>query len=298
MGLFLRSKAGLAISIAAALVLAAAVIVAIELNSETQHGVRHTASHHTRRRLAVVGTRWLITSEAITQLMDNGAARGLVANAFGGHRSYVIDNSGPPGIGTSVATFSSYDSIRRALASRRLPGRYTAVIYDNEDWPGTPRAEQRNPARYERLVANLLHKHGLLYIATPALDLVKVLNPRTSNAGRLRAYLLDGMAADAARYADVIDIQAQRVEQVTSEYAKFVASAAAQARKANPHVVVLAGLRSVRSITPGELSAAYSSVRSVVNGYWLNIPGPASKCPTCQPVYPQPALELLKQIYG
>jgi hypothetical protein len=108
----------------------------------------------------------------------------------------------------------------------------------------------------------------------------------------------DGIAADAARYADVIDIQAQRIEQATSEYASFVASAAAQARKANPHVVVLAGLRSVRSITPGELSAAYSSVKSVVNGYWLNIPGPTPQCPTCQPVYPQPALELLKQIYG
>jgi hypothetical protein len=329
MGLFLRSKAGLTISVAVVLMLAAGVVVAVVMNSGTQRSGRHSASrvfspsppqtvgpsarhtrkpsahqthrhpsHHARGPSAASGAHWLITHEAITELMDSGAARSLVANAFGGQRAYVIDDLGPPGIGTSVATFTSYSSIQQALASGRLPGSYTAVIYDNEHWAGTPLVEQRNPARYERLVGKLLHRHGLLYIATPALDLVSVLNPSASRGGPAKAYLSDGIAADAARYADVIDIQAQHLETVSSEYASFVAAAAAQARKANPHVVVLAGLRSVRSVTPGELSVAYSSVRSVVNGYWLNIPGPTRQSPGLPPVDPQPALELLKQIYG
>jgi hypothetical protein len=128
--------------------------------------------------------------------------------------------------------------------------------------------------------------------------LVRVLNPGTPGLGQLRAYLLDGIAAGAARYADVIDIQAQRAETAPSAYASFVTAAAAQARKANPHVLVLAGLRSGFLVTAAELFAAYSSVKSIVDGYWLNIPGSGALCPSCRAPDPRPALELLRRIYG
>lgn len=242
---------------------------------------------------------WLLTGSAISQLTSSGASHQLISTAFSNSRSYVISNKSPYSIGIPTATYDSYTGIKQAFASRQLPGHYKAVIYDNESWSQTPAAQQRDPARYERLVARLLHAHGLLYIATPAMDLVKVLSPAmaTNKASQKSAYLSDSIAGSAARYANIIDIQAQRLQPDTASYASFVKSAAAQARQANPRIIVLAGLRSGQGDSATTLARAYAAVRSVVNGYWLNIPGKSKYCPSCSTPDASPALSFLGHLY-
>ena len=97
-----------------------------------------------------------------------------------------------------------------------------------------------------------MRAHGLLFLTAPGVDLVTVLAPENRTTP-YDAYLRLGIAADAARYADVVDIQAQGSERDTTFYANFVVQAAAQARQANPNVLVLAGIStnpSGQQVTP------------------------------------------------
>ena len=113
------------------------------------------------------------------------------------------------------------------------------------------------------------------------------------------AYLRLGLAASAARYADVIDIQAQGSEASLSRFTSFVKEAAAQARGANPHVIVLAGLStnpSGQHVTSAQFISAYNAVRPDVNGYWLNIPAQGSACSRCGTPQPKVAVPLLQML--
>jgi hypothetical protein len=108
-----------------------------------------------------------------------------------------------------------------------------------------------------------------------------------------------GLAGDAARYADVIDIQAQRFQNDPERYESFVRAAAAQARAANPKVIVLAGV----STQPGggDTSAdailrAIQATRDAIDGYWLNIPEPGQMSPNVSAFRPDIALEVLRRL--
>jgi hypothetical protein len=158
-----------------------------------------------------------------------------------------------------------------------------AVLYDNESWTLTPTNEQHDPGTYVALAAGIAHQHGLVFIAAPAMDLVTVLgqNPGESRAN---AYLRLGLAKIGASRANVINIQAQSLESSMPSYSSFVSSAQAQARSANPNVVVLAGLSTNPSgvaASPQTLYEDVKATRSVVNGYWLNVPGSSPECPNC-----------------
>jgi hypothetical protein len=205
----------------------------------------------------------------------------LMARAFDNGHTYVYGTQ-PSTIGVPTAAYSSYEQIQAAFWAGTLPGKYRAVIYDNERWPYTPLTEQRHPVYYERLAAGLLHRHGLVYIATPAPDLMWATGrPRDSYA----AYLRSDVAGHAARYADVVDIQGQTRETDLREFVCFVAAAVRQVRSANPRAKVLIGLRT----NPGDrgLAAAYAAVAGLADGYWLNVNG-----------RPGVARYLLGRIYG
>jgi hypothetical protein len=53
----------------------------------------------------------------------------------------------------------------------------------------------------------------------------------------------------------------------------LVEAAAAQAREANPDVVVLAGLSTAFAPTPGTLLAAWDAVSDIVDGHYMAVPG-------------------------
>jgi hypothetical protein len=247
---------------------------------------------------------WLINAHAVDLLRGAGASSALLTKAFGGTRAYV---SGKPGsLGIPTATYDSYTAIKNAFADGALPGKYQAVLLDMEHWQFTPPAEQRSPAKYEQMAASLVHKHKagghtMLLIDAPAVDIVKARCACSAASSARQHYLQWDIPGGAARYADVIDIQAQNDERNLSSYKTFVAAAAKKARAAHPAVIVLAGLSTdngAQEVLGGQLYQAFRDVRGLVAGFWLNIPGKSAQCPDCGGPYPKPALSLLRKIYG
>ena len=244
-------------------------------------------------------SKWIINAHAITLLRGAGAGNALLTKAFGGSHAYVSGT--PDGFGLPTATYDSYPAVQSAFASGALPGKYRAVLLDLEHWSFTPAAEQTNPAKYERLTAALVHAHNMLLITAPAVDIVKARCTCSTAAAQRSHYLSLNIAAGAARYANAIDIQAQNDERSLASYRAFVSAAAKQARAANQSVLVLAGLSTdngATRVTGAQLFAAYQAVRSLVSGYWLNIPAKSAQCPACAGPFPGPALTLLHKIYG
>lgn len=75
----------------------------------------------------------------------------------------------------------------------------------------------------------------------------------------------------------------------TSGWAIFPAMM--QARRFYPSVIVIAGLSTNpppgTPVTVAELVQDVFATRSVVDGYWLNVPAPGSACPRCGPQNPR-----------
>jgi hypothetical protein len=86
------------------------------------------------------------------------------------------------------------------------------------------------------------------------------------------AFLRCGLQGQAARYADVVEIQAQFLEWDPVRYRVVVETAAAQARAANPNVVVIAGLSTRYAADPDVMYEAWDAVRDVVDGHYLAMP--------------------------
>jgi hypothetical protein len=243
--------------------------------------------------------RWLLPGAALTAVTATPAASHALDQTqpfvVRGSRSTVI----PVGWdATPVAYFTSYAAIAQALGGVSLAPNVKGIIYNNENWQFTPLAEQQNPAQYEKLGAALAHAHGLLFISAPAVDLVTVLAP-DSPLTRYGTYLQLGIAADAARYADVIDIQAQDSETAPLVYADFVLQAAVQARQANPDVLVFAGVSTNpagQQVTADQILSAIAATRDSVDGYWLNIPQASEYCPACNDFRPDIAVEVITSL--
>lgn len=196
------------------------------------------------------------------------------------------------------ASFTGFLAIKSALKVGTLAHDAEGIIYDNENWQFTPVEEQQNPASYEKLAADLVHTHGLLFLAAPGVDLVAGLAAE-NRMTPYDAYLRLGIAADAARYADIVDIQAQGSECDTTLYANFVVQAAAQARQSNPNVLVLAGIStnpSGQQVTANNILRAIAATRDSVDGYWFNIPSPSEYCPNCNDFRPDIAIEVLRRL--
>jgi hypothetical protein len=249
---------------------------------------------------------WLINAHAITLLRQAGANSSLLDEAFGDAHSYVPGKPSPGSLGMPTATYYSYADIKTAFSKGALPGPYRAVLLDMEHWDATPTTEQDSPAKYEQLAAQLAHSHSvdgnrMLFITAPAVDLVRARCACSTGSSARQQYLDWDFAGGAARYADVFDVQAQNDERDVPSYDSFVSKAAQQARTANRHVTVLAGLSTdngSQEVYGYQLTNAYHAVQDEVAGYWLNIPGPSTQCPSCGGPWPGPALTLLQNIYG
>jgi hypothetical protein len=240
---------------------------------------------------------WIINQKAVSLLGQAGLGPRQVEELFGTRGTFLINASGGLGGAIRTATFTSYATLRTALADGTLPRGTRAVLYDNEDWTLTPVNEQRNPAKYEALAAALAHAHHLLFVSTPATTLTDRLAPGATD--HYAAYLRLGLAASAARYADAIDIQAQGSEADLATYAAFVRSATQQARAANRHVLVFAGISTNpdgQQVTAAQFAAAVNAVRRYVSGFWLNVPAGGTACPRCGTPRPQVALPLLRSL--
>jgi hypothetical protein len=244
------------------------------------------------------GPAWLLTRSALAQLRTDLVVRDELSRA----RVYEILQPGQHALAGvtayPVVTFASAAALQNAIRHGQLGTGIYGVLYDPEAWPFTPATEQRDPVRAAASAAMVAHAHGLRLIVAPALNLTTVLDP-AGGTPRWRKFLALNLADRLARVADVIELQAQSLERDTTAYAAFVRAATAQAAAAHPRISALAGLSTNPPGTPVDsqrLAAAIRATRSSVAGYWLNIPGPGPRCPTCHPARPDIAIGTLRQL--
>jgi hypothetical protein len=246
--------------------------------------------------------KWLFAGFAATAI----AANPDIAHFLENSRPFVIGRTRIPGVPPSwdavqIVSFKSLAAIRSALKTGGLPPEVRAVMYDYEKWRFTPEEEQRDPGTYLKQAADLVHAQNLLFFTAPAVNLVTVLAAGEDPALSDETYLKLKIAADAARFADVFDIQAQRFEFDTERYANFVRRAAAQAREANPKVIVLAGISTQPygpPVTAEIIFRAITATREIVDGYWFNVPRPSQYSPHATEFRPDIAIDVLRRLAG
>lgn len=264
-----------------------------------------TAATGPPRRTASPGRpfTWIVAASALARLRSVPGGAAIAAATFDNPRTFVLLGARPPAFlagwkSSPALGFGGYTALRQRLAAGPLPPGLRAVILDQEAWRFTPTAEQRHPGRYAAWAAALAHHHRLLLIATPATDLVAAA-ARKQHRRILAAFLASGIAGRVARSANVFEIQAQGLEGRVAAYRHFVAAVAAQARQANPRVVILAGLStnpSGKRVTAGALYRDVLATRGLVSGYWLNIPGRSAYCPRCGTPQPRVTAGLLSRL--
>ena len=193
--------------------------------------------------------------------------------------------------------FTSYVQLQKAFESGRVGPEVKAILYDNEHWKFTPEDEQRNFGEYAKRVAELVHAHGLLLFTAPADTLTRDYGTPAGEP-RYEAYLRLKLAAQAAQYSDVFEIQSQGSEMNPKRFSSFVREASAQARAANPGVRVFAGISTSpngQPVSEEQLAAAVDATREAVDGYWLNVPAQSEYCPNCA-FAPEKALALIGRL--
>jgi len=242
---------------------------------------------------------WLLTRSALSKLISDPTVR----DELQGSQIYEILQPGQqplPGVTAEpVVTFASSTALQDAISSGQLPASTFGVLYDPEAWSFTPVTEQRDPVLAATRAAAVAHAHGLHLIVSPALNLTTILKPG-SQEPRWRQFLSLNLAGRLARIADFVELQAQSLEQDTATYTAFVQAATSQASAANPRISVLAGLSTNPPGAPvdsEDLTAAVQATRSMVDGYWLNIPGQGARCLTCEASRPDIAIQFLQALY-
>jgi hypothetical protein len=173
-----------------------------------------------------------------------------------------------------------------------------AVLYDPEGWEMTPPEEQNDPAGAACRAESITHTHNKILIVTPAISLIRILEPGV-RGDRFAAFAGTKLAGEIAKCADVYEIQAQGAEMDKGAYRSFVEAEARQARAANSRVVVLAGISTNptgKEVSGKEVFEAVQAVRSVVDGFWLNIPAGGKFCPSCGVPQPKVAVDMLQRL--
>jgi hypothetical protein len=224
---------------------------------------------------------WLLESFSVSALLGAGLSPVLLKEYFDNPRTFVIVKAADPAKIPSlpnanyVMSFANYRQLAGALTSGSIPAYIKLVLYDNEMWPATPAVQQQQPFAYEAEADALAHQHGLGLIFTPAANLSMVLSPAYTNATKYDGYNNLGIASKAAPHTDVLEIQAQQ-DEASNGFNSFVSSAVTQAQAANPDALIMVGLTTTaphQVVTPQVLLNDYDATRTLVSGYWLNIPG-------------------------
>src|SRR5271167_1861816 len=102
--------------------------------------------------------RWLLGRQGIEAVAADAEASCLLDNT----RPFVRKNRNiaavPPPSWNAISfdSFASFRAMKSALERGTLSPSVKGIMYDNEKWKFTPEEEQRDPAHYEKLVADLV----------------------------------------------------------------------------------------------------------------------------------------------
>ena len=180
----------------------------------------------------------------------------------------------PAGI-NPVQLFSSTATFRAAVREGKVIHGVRAVAYDLEFFHLTPVTERQEPLAYLRDFAQAARASGYQSILIPGRDLVRqpgaacVLRPGLTIS---QAYVNCGLPATAAR-ASIYVIQSAPIETNLPALRQLVRQSAAQARRANPKIIVIATLATAPNNMPVTSSALTTAARNIlpyVDGFELN----------------------------
>jgi hypothetical protein len=221
-------------------------------------------------RAAPFGEVWIGTRTTAANLASLDAP--TTSTFLGGSTSFGL---GGWGSAAPAVAWASEARFADDLLHGRIPADVRVVMYDPEAWGATPVNEQMDPARAMQRFESLARTHGYVVVITPHPSLVTVAGAAcAAGPGEAieRAFLRCRIEAEAARYADVVEVQAQYLEAEPEAYRSFVSAAARQARGANPGVLVISGLSTTYAQDPSTLYTAWRSVLGTVDGHYLNVP--------------------------
>jgi hypothetical protein len=182
---------------------------------------------------------------------------------------------GRPGAVTGLS-WASCARFEADAISGAIPTDVRVAMYDPERWRHTPPDEQRDPIGAMTRFGELAHGRGYVCMITPHPGLLSVEGSslaRGADESEEAAYERSGITEAAARAADIVETQAQRLQDRPDAYRSLVEATAARARGANPSVLVLSGLSTSPGFraTPQMLLDAWSSVRDVADGHYISL---------------------------
>jgi len=178
--------------------------------------------------------------------------------------------------------------LAQMVAQHRVRSDIRAVLYDNERFPDTPAAEQRDPLAYDRQVARLATAKHWVSIC----DLIE--------PDRLPA--TKRVPVQEVPSCTVVGLNTvQQSERQPTKYAALVARAVNIVHEVRPTATVLAGLSANPRggpVTAAEIAADIRATHTFVQGYWLNVPSPGVGCPGCGRPDPGLMANALGQLAG
>jgi hypothetical protein len=206
--------------------------------------------------------------EAIAAVDPEVAARVFISD-------HAIALGGRPGAitGQSWASCARFEA---DASSGAIGPDVRVAMYDPERWRQTPVEEQRDPLGAMTRFGDVARRHGYVCMTTPHPGLLSVKGSalaREADETEEAAYERSGITEAAARAADIIETQAQRLQNRPNAYRALVSATAARARAANPSVLVLSGLSTSPGFpaTPQMLLDAWSSVGDIVDGHYISL---------------------------
>jgi len=146
---------------------------------------------------------WIINSNALNLLRKQDGFAQMESWFFDDPQTFVVGEAAkdlPHCVPT--ITFTSYASFKRAIEANSISPSIKAVMYDNEYWQFTPTEEQKDALTYMKSFGVLSHEKGLIYVVTPATNIVRAIDGQGPQQAYAR-YLNLGIAKAAAANADV-----------------------------------------------------------------------------------------------
>lgn len=156
-----------------------------------------------------------------------------------------------------VQTFASYWNLAKAVAAGHV-GRGTTILFDQEIWVFTPKAEAADPAHYAKLIGQLCRAHGIRLIFTVN--------------GWGQGSNLQILAA-AAPYAYAISVQTQVNDQDVAKFRQYARRSRNTIKAINPNVRIMFGLATDAGGTPvtaRQMEQEYWQTYPMADGFWLN----------------------------
>jgi hypothetical protein len=241
----------------------------------------------------------MLARGALQGVTDASTGNQQVATGLGSDTVYQVSDpeaTDTPVTANAIVSYHEYSGGQAAVdvGLGNLPTGTQAIVLDQEDWQGTcqgsptctPQDELDDPvgAATTAAAATMSANPPLTLIATPGLDLFDGTGTLPCTQKLYLCYLSYNMAGKMAAIpgVDVIDLQAQSLEATPGTYESFVEQASAQAKAANPNIVVLSGLSTDPNTNPQptvkqiETCASYVFSNSYVSGFWMNIPNGSS----------------------